>query len=250
MNSHPVRLIAMLALAFVATASVFAAEPPIIAKARARLGSNAVLDGVKSVHYVGTMITANLADPKKSVTQSIDIYIEKPARQRIVVSDESSRDVSVLDGYDAWGRTTDLKTNQWQQRVLDADAIKQLRADVWENLSYFRGIEQVGGWLADQGQATIDGIDCEKLAFFHSNSLVYFRYFDRATGRLVMTGTDDNSTKEEGEIIAGGIRFPHAMTITRKSKGQVLTQTITFDTITVNEKLPDSLFAAPLPVVN
>ncbi len=249
MNPKSLRLFAVLAFAFVAAAGAFAAEPAIIAKARARLGSDAVLEGVKTIHYVGTLSVADSSDPKKVVTQSIEIYLQKPDRQRIVVSGSDVSDVSVLDGYDAWRRVTNLKTKQWTQNVLAAADIKQQRADVWENLSYYRGIEKVKGWIVDQGSAKIDGVDCEKLAFYHSDALVYFRYFDRATGRLVMTGTEANSIKEVGEVTVAGIRFPHTMVIANKYKGQVQTQTITFEKITVNETFPDSLFAMPLATV-
>ena len=121
---------------------------------------------------------------------------------------------------------------------------------MWENLSYFRGIEKVGGWVKDFGPATVDGVACQKLGFYHSEALVYFRYIDVTTGRLAMTGTEDNATREAGEVFAGGIRFPQTMTITRKEGGKTLIQTIVFEKITVNETFPDSLFATPLATVN
>lgn len=237
-------------IVFVATAGVNAAEPAIIAKARARMAPESVLDAVKSIHYVGTMTSADPADPAKELRQPIEIFLQKPAQQRIVVTSDDVIEVSALDGYDAWRRITDAKDpTKWQQSLLGADQIKQLRADVWQNLWFFRGIERVGGTVEDQGPATIDGISCRKIAFIHHPTLTYFRYFNEATGELVYTGDETNNIREEGEIMAGGIRFPKTLRITQKRDGRADVRTITFDQITVNEVFPDSLFAVPLPTL-
>jgi len=240
------RLLAALSLVSMA-AIVHAAEPAIIARARARLAPDAVLDAVKSIHYSGTLVGPDPAEPGKLLRQSIEIFLQQPDRQRIVVTSDKLIEVSALDGYDAWRRRTDAKDpTKWQQSQLSADEIKQLRADVWENLAFYRGIERVGGRVEDQGPATIDGIACEKIAFFHSATLVYFRYFAQTSGELIYTGTEDNNIREQGEISAGGIRFPKAIVVTQLSDGKKQRRTVAFDKITVNETFPDSLFAVPL----
>lgn len=231
-------------------ATVMAAEPMIIAKARARLASDAVLDAVTSIHYLGTMVSADPQDPTRQLQQKIEIFLQKPDQQRIVITSDRAVEVSALDGYDAWRRLTDIKdAANWQQSQMSADQIKQLRADVWQNLAFFRGIERVGGTVEDQGPATIDGIACRKLAFIHSPGLVYYRYFNEATGELVYTGDENSNIREEGQMIAGGIRFPKTLLMTQKSGGRTETRTITFEKITVNEPLPASLFAVPLPTL-
>jgi outer membrane lipoprotein-sorting protein len=240
---------AIASLLFLAVGTLaFAAEPPIIAKARARIAPDAVLDAVNSIHYVGTLVGPDAADPTKQQTQSIEIFLQKPARQRIVVSSPLVIEVSALDGYDAWRRTIDAKNpSRWQQSQLGADQVKQLRADVWQNLAFYRGLERVGGHVEDLGPVTIDGVPCERVAFLHSATLVYYRYFSQATGELVFTGTAENNTRERGEMIVGGIRFPKAIVVAQMLGGKSVQRTITFDKITVNEKMPDDLFVVPLP---
>ncbi len=243
---RPAAALCLLLLAFTGFAS--AAEPAILAKARARLAPEAVLDAVTSIHYSGTLVGPDGSDLTKPVTHSIEIYLQKPAQQRIVVTSPTVIEVSALDGYDAWRRTIEAKhVTRWQQSQLGADQVKQLRADVWQNLWFYRGIGKIGGRVEDQGPATIDGIACDKVAFFHSPTLVYFRFFNQATGDLVFTGTPENNTRESGELIAGGIRFPKTIVITQNVGGQSVKRTITFDRIVVNEKMPATLFAVPLP---
>ncbi len=245
------RLLAAILFAFVSSGAVAADEPAIIAKARARLAPDAVLDAVKTIHYVGTLVGADPADRTKEFTRKIEIQLEKPARQRITVTSPQLIEISALDEYEAWRRTIDAADpTNWQQQQLSVDQIKQLRADVWQNLYFFRGIEQIGGRVEDQGATTIDGIACRKIAFFHSDTLVYYRYFNEATGELVLTGDDNNNVREEGQIVAGGIHFPKSIRIAqRTAEGQVDTRRITFEKITVNEEFADSLFAVPLPTL-
>ncbi len=245
----PLRALAV-AVVLVATVAVQAAEPAIIAKARARLAPDAVLDAVKSIHYVGTMTAPDPSDPAKQAQYRIEIYLQKPAQQRIEITSDQFIEVSALDDYDAWRRVTDVSDpTNWQQSQLGAEQIKQLRADVWQNLSFFRGIEKIGGTVEDQGPVTIDGVSCRKVAFIHGPSLIYYRYFNEATGELVYTGDENSNIREEGEMVAAGIRFAKTLRITQKNDAGTEARTITFEKITVNETFPSGLFAVPLPIV-
>lgn len=244
------RFLAPLGVLLLVATIAGAAEPAIIAKARARLAPDAVLDAVRTVHYAGTLVGPDPAQPGKELRQHIEIFLQKPAQQRIELTSDRLIEVSALDDYEAWRRTTDAKDpSKWEQNQLSPDQVKQQRADVWQNLFFFRGLERIGGRIEDQGPATIDGIACEKIAFFHSDSLVFFRYFDQKTGDLVYTGTAENNIREQGEIVAGGIRFPQTIVIAQTTGGRTITRSITFEKITVNETFPARLFAVPLPTL-
>ena len=91
--------------------------------------------------------------------------------------------------------------------------------------------------------ATIDGIVCAKISFIHSDNIVFHRYFDKGTGRLVKTETaNGGEIREEGVLKVDGIRFPKKI-INKASTGQVTT--IVFDEIVLNESFPPSHFAVP-----
>lgn len=225
-----------------------AAEPEIIAKARAFLGSEAALNAVKSVHYVGSVSTVDPADPAKQSRASIDIIAQKPEQQRVLVKSDTAIETTALDGYEGWQRTQDLKEPKNQRHVVfRPDAVKKLRAQAWENLSFYRGIEQRGGRIEDQGLKDVDGVKCHKLAFIYSPNIIFYRYFDAATGRLVQTETEDGGiTREDGERVVNGVRFPTSMKMTVKGpKGHVQTVSISFDTIAVNETFPPEVFRVP-----
>ncbi len=234
------------AVAFVSPA--FAAEPAIIAKARAFLGAEAALNNLKSVHYTGTLTTSEGGDASKKARVALEIIFQKPEQQRIMATSDSTIEITALDGYDGWQRVQDVAdATKWRQTLLGTDQIKRLRANTWENLSFFRGIEKIGGRVEDQGTTTIDGITCQKIAFIHAPNIIFYRFFDVATGRLVQTETEaGGSIREQGEMVVSGIRFPRSITTTTKGpKGEVQTVTINFEKVTLNESIPTKQFAVP-----
>ena len=226
-----------------------AAEPAILAKARAYLGPEALLDGVNSIHFFGTLTATDPADPGKTTRTAVEIVYQKPDRQRIVKTSDQTIEVTALDGYDAWQRVQSVsEPTKVRQNFLGSLQIKRLRASTWESLSFYRGLEQRGGRIEDMGPATVDGVVYRKVAFIYEASIVFYRYFAPETGRLVYTETESGEIqREQGEIMAGDLRFPKSVKIVVKNAaGQPQTVTIDFEKIILNETLPDDLFRVPL----
>ena len=224
------------------------AELPIIAKARAFVGPDAALDAIKSIHYVGSLITSDPTDARKLTYVTVDIMIQSPYRQRISNSSDKSIEVTALDSYDGWHRVQDPKDPaRWKLMLLGKDQIKLLRANTWENLAFYRGLEREGGTVIDRGAATVDGVACRKIAFVHDDKIAFIRYFDEATGRLVLTEVGYGvAIRELGEIRVNGVRFPKTIITTATgADGKPQSVTVTFDKVTVNESFPDGTFAVP-----
>ncbi len=222
-----------------------------IAKARAYLGSESALNAVTSVHYTGTLEATEKipsADDKTKlvdhpVSLPADLVFQKPFQQRITLTRPDSVETTALDGYDGWSRNSNLRSKQWQLSLLQAPQIKRLRANTWENLYYYSGIEKNGGKVALGGDTTVDGVACVKLSFIHDDDIIFHRYFDKATGRLVRTETENGGEiREEGEMLVNGVRFPRKV-INRSANNEVTI--IIFDKVVLNEVLPASEFAVP-----
>lgn len=238
----------VLAAALLAAAALHAAEPDIIAKARAFVGTESALNSVNSVRYSGTLVAPDPADASKQVRTAIEIIFQRPEQQRITATSDKAIETTALDGYEGWMRMQDPKDpTKWRQTLLGTEQIKRLRANTWENLAFFRGIERVGGRLEDQGTTTVEGTTCRKIAFIHNPNIVFYRSFDVTTGRLVLTETESGGTiREQGEMMVKGIRFPRSIVTTSKTaKGELQTVTINFDQIQVNEAFPASHFRVP-----
>lgn len=245
---QPFAAIAQVILAGLTAVASVKAEPAIIGKARSFVGTEAALNAVKSVHFVGSLTKATSADSAKPLRAALELFFQAPERQRIQVISEKITEVTALDGYDGWHRTQEnADSGKWTQTLLGADQIKRLRASTWESLSFYRGIETRGGRVEDQGAVVLDGVACQKLAFIYAKDIIFYRFMDSKTGQLVASETESGGMQREGgEIIASGVRFPKTIvTTTKNSAGQVETLTLNFEKITVNEALPASLFAVP-----
>jgi hypothetical protein len=223
-----------------------------VAKARSYLGSESTLNSVKSLHFQGSIeVMERVADPADSsktierpIRLSIDIVFQKPMQQRQILRSDKVERTTSLDGYDAWEKVTDLaKPGTPRILLLDTAGIKRLRATTIENLSFYSSQGQDSRQLRLLGDATVEGIACVKLSFTHGGNIVFLRYFEKATGRLVKTELESGGEiREDGELMAGGIRFPRKV-VNKTADGKVTS--ISFDKVTVNESFPAAAFAVP-----
>lgn len=220
-----------------------------IAKARAAVGPEATLNGIRSIHFKGTLETteappAGQPGPGKPLVLAIDIVFQKPYQQRMVLRSDKVVETTALDGYDAWMRRADAADEKkWQITLLEKERIKRLRANTWENLNFYTGLAQRGGSVQIAGEQQVDGRTCVVLKFTHDDDIVFTRYFDKSSGRLVKTDTENGGEiREEGELVVQGLRFPKKL-INKSAEGQVAT--IIFESVTLNETFPDDVFAVP-----
>jgi hypothetical protein len=220
------------------------AEPAVLGLARSYLGPESTLDGIQTIHYVGTLDRVDPARPAAVEHMDLDMLFAKPMRQRLRATNGKLVLTTVLDGYDAWDWLVS-KADPAHPRVkwLTANEVRQLRASTWENLYYYKAPD--GGAVDDKGPATVDGVVCEEVDFSHGGT-VYQRFFDRDDGRLVLTVRGADSIRESGEIRVNGVRFPKTIvTITKRPDGRELDATATFYTITLNDPVPAAEFASP-----
>ncbi|RRJ94400.1 hypothetical protein Ga0100231_008535 [Opitutaceae bacterium TAV4] len=238
----------LVALAF--APAPLTADEATVQKARAFVGPENELAALHSVHFKGTLTVMDKdADGKPlPINVGLEIIFQKPCQQRIVATSPEKIEITALNGYDAWQRIEDPKNpDAWQLTILGSDQIKRLRANTWENLAFYRGLEDIGGKIEDLGPATIDGKATRKLSFVHADNIVFFRYFETETGRLLLTETESGSTiREEGDLRAGKLRFPRKIVTSNKlNDGSTRELTVVFDTVTVNETFPPALFEVP-----
>jgi len=241
------RFFTVMACALALSAAAASAEPAVVGLARAYLGPDSTLDGVTSIHFVGTL---DRVDPDRPaggpLHGELDIVFVKPMRQRLVVRTAKTTLTTVLDGYDAWDYLEDnANPARFELKFLSAGDIRTLRANTLENLYFFRGL-QARGAVEDKGPATVDSIACERVDFTHGPGIVYERFFDRDTGRLVLTVRGPEEIRESGEILVDGVRFAKTIvSVTKTPSNKSLVSTVTFARISLNEPVAPGLFEVP-----
>lgn len=229
----------------IAVSGATAAEPAILAKARAYIGAEEALQSVRSIHYKGSI------QAEGDVKMSLEIIFQKPFQQRLMISGPKILEITALDEYEAWRRVQDAKDpTGWRLTLLRPDQVKRLRANTFENLAFYRGLEERGGTIEDAGDVSVEGKMLRKITFRHTEGIVFHRFFDPSTGRLVQTETGQGLISEEGEIHVNGMRFPkRVITKSQQTDGKWATVTIEFESVTLNEPMARSLFAVP-PLTN
>lgn len=238
--SDPVRLFLALVMGWALTHGLAADEraDTAINRARAYLGSEEALGGVHSVRYQGTMATTDGDEG------TVDIVFMRPYFQLIVVEVENVRQTTALSGYDGWEKVEDMNNvDDWQLTLLEAPQIRRLQANAWESLNFYKVNRQKKVVVTYEGETEIDGITCDEIAFRHDRTIRFVRYFDVATGRLVLSTTEQGGEiREEGELMVDGIRFPKRLLTTVGENSS----TIEFELIEVNQSYDEALFDVPM----
>lgn len=222
----------------------------VIGLARSYLGTESALDAVTAVRYAGTLVssTTNDAGESQETTARIEIIFSEPFYQRIRITSAERIETTALDDYEAWQRVENPENaEQWRLTLLDTVQIRRLRANTWENLSFFKGIRSAGGKVEDMGRVQVDGKEYHKLAFDHKFGIVFYRYFNPITGRLEYSETDTGARIEEaGENFISGVRFPEqVVTTSTRADGAIQRVQVDFDEIEVNPDLDRGMFRVP-----
>ena len=198
----------------------------------------------------------NVDDPNKPLVATTDMIFQKPWQESLLIRYPTQIVRTALDGYEAWrqlqnitaGGQQEIDPNHASQVVmLNRGQIENLRADTWYHRPFPR--HRGGGWGPHRRGPGDDRWPCLPRLFTYSPAVVYTRYFDRSTGRLVYTETNAGGRiRESGEVIVGGIRFPKTIVTSQSNRGG--SSTYIFDKITLNETFPASFFAMPLSRVS
>ncbi len=225
--------------------SSLGAEPTtdqILAMAREYLGGDVNLRAVQTIQFHGTFTTQDSEGEKGEII----IYLKKPFKQRLDVMrlKEGVTETTAINNIDGWVRRSNNKNDSdWTIRILSMLEFKRMRANTFDNLNFYHGIEKIGGYITNKGKVQKDGKTACLLHFQYDNEMFYDRYFDINTGELLATINDKGiEIKDKGEFIVDGIRFPCEQVSYENGKKK---NTLIFAEIIINHPMDDDLFELP-----
>ena len=211
--------------------------------ARSYLGDSDKLDSIDSISYKGSLLYS------AGDLGTIDMVYQKPMRQRMVAVVNNRKEVSVLDGSEGW--TTFERVGDslpLGMEIFDPLRILIMQSAVREAFAFYKHPEVRNGGISYEGEEPINGRDTIVLTYEHGDGIAYRRYIDAETGELLkMLDSKGVEYFQEGEIVVDGIRFPKKMVSTFATALGQQTMEFSYNTIKLNQKLPDSDFKMPLP---
>ena len=211
----------------------------VIAKAREYLGGDEKLESISTIQYKGVF-----ESPVSGDSGYISILLKKPLMQRMEVLNGTVTETTAINDFEGWKRSLDsTDPNGWAFIILNLSELKRMRANTWENLNFFTGIERLRGRVINKGPTRKDGRKAYLLVFEYDEGIYYERYFDIVTGELISTINKNGvEIKEVGEIMVDGIRFPEKVITLVDSE---VANIVTFVEVLLNEELSESLFDVP-----
>lgn len=212
----------------------------VIAMARAHIGPEDKLDGVRSLVVVGTEVPAD-DGPEVRYTA----HLKRPLHQRVEQDDGQTLTVMAVDPLEGWAmrQRHGQPLSSAMIAPMDAATYAEMRVNTIMNLYFFRGHERFRGSVEYLGEREVDGEPAHVLEYRFGRRGRVARAVHAETGRLLTTEMDGGVLlRERGEQRIAGLRFPTE--IESYINGE-LAGTITLEQIRVNPEIDDAIFAYP-----
>lgn len=211
-----------------------------IAKARAYVAEEATLEALESIRFIG-----EFSPPDSEETGKIDILLKKPYYQLKTIEFGGIIDVTGSSDIEGWQKRTSLEQpDEWAVVVLNIGQLKRARINTWENMNFFKPSRRLRTSIIDGGTGEVDGRPVRILTFSYPEGFFYKRFIDQETGRLIKTVNADGLViVGKDEAVIEGVRIPRTLE-SYDSEGN-LVNSVTFDTIRINEDIDDSAFEMP-----
>ena len=243
----------------VVTAQAAPTAAEIISQARAKVGTEAKLNAVKTLSIEGKVKAVDENGKEQEVFLHIQYKLPDMRREYSLNAGGQVETISASNGLEGYTKIGSTTTKNQQVRPFNSQQIKLFTAILQADTGFFaeppKGkVKYVAEGLVPPVGSVHQGKVCHILEYEYAGGLFYRRYFDKETKILLAQENYAADTPEgkrrlmvdEGEIFKDGIRFP-AKTTTYFEGKKVSTLVHTETDLKVNPDIPDSTFAFPMP---
>jgi outer membrane lipoprotein-sorting protein len=223
---------------------LFAAGPKvraIVERARATVGTEAVLDGLVTLRMSGWIEPAESKMPSATIL----IISRKPCSQRLEVKVDDMVETTILDGESGCIIRSNLSDQEKrsQMRTMLEEELKRAAFSTRQLFSFYSADFKSGERIQYKGIEQRRGVRCHTLLYSYPDGISTTRYFAVNDDILVSTVTDKGvESVEIGERIVDGIKFPKRV---EYYEGNKMLHTVVISKVEVNKPLKASIFTIP-----
>lgn len=237
MKSFFIRILLLITAVTLSAQSVGVSD--VIDRARATIGSEAALDALVTLEFVGRLEP----DDPEMPSATLLIIARKPLSQRLEVKVDDIVETTILDGNRGCIIRSNLNAEASQMRDLTEPELKRVIYSTRQFFNFYRPDFKNGEKVSLVGTETYRNTRCHKLLYEYPNGLKTYRYFSVADDTLVSTISENGlESVGNGSQTVEGITFPERI---EYYEGDRKLHTIVLDAVEVNKPLTAGIFNIP-----
>lgn len=212
-----------------------------VALGREYLGGDSKLNAIESVRFEGVLVHAG------GQSGTVESVTKKPGYYQFISSIGGIRETSTVAPTGAWRKLENFQEpGAYTMSFYDVDELRYLEATIADNLGFLKTPKTRSGRIEFVGKGKVRGKSAIILNYVYSDRIWFRRYFDPETGRVMfMQSSKGMVFTYEGDIEAGGIRFPKKVLVTYVSQYGESTMEISYSKAEVNLDLDLERFRVP-----
>lgn len=207
-------------------------------QARRYFGNESALESVKSIHFSGYVIAEDSREKAE-----LNFVLQKPYLSWMQIKRGNVEEVVVANKIEGFVVRKHLESGKSRVEVLPAKAAARLNNMAWFRLHFFDLPQKRFGKAKSEGLVDMEGRLCNKVKVNFPGEAWAAFYFDKDTGRHLVTHSDNGlRLVKTGEIIVNGIRFPQKVTVFEQGRE---VRRMIFEKIAVNQAVDSRIFEFP-----
>lgn len=212
-----------------------------VALGRAYMGGDSKLNAIDSVRFEGVLVYAG------GQSGTVESIMKKPGYYQFISSIAGIRETSTLNPTSAWRKLENFQEpGAYTMSFYDVDELRYLEATIADSLGFLKAPKTRNGRIEFVGKGKVRGKSAVILNYVYNDRIWFRRYFDPETGRVMfMQSSKGMVYTYEGDIEAGGVRFPKKVLVSYISQYGESTMEISYSKAEVNLDVDLERFRVP-----
>lgn len=216
-----------------------------VALGRAHMGGEAKLDAIQAIRFKGVLVYGN------GQSGTVESVFKKPNYHQFTSTIGGNKETSTLNPTAAWQMMENVQSpDAYTLNFYEVDDMRHLQATIVDTFSFLKTPPTRNGRIEYLGKGKVDGKSAIVLAYVHSDTIWFRRYFDPETGRVMhMVNSKGIVYTYEGELEANGVKFPKKTIVRFVTQFGEQSMEISYASAETNIDIDMERFKVPQPVI-